>query len=280
MEAPARPHRRLIWKYTAVVVTLVAAAIVSVGLTELYFAYQDSKTGLDPRRTGQGVNGSHVDRAADAGDPAGARRRSPSRPWTRGRAGLDERHQDFSRVLVRRGVRRPAEVPGLGREGAGPHLAARDRPYRQRGRLLQQPDVHPRAGGAAVLSADVYFERRLAAAHDDRRGRDCAWTGRGGRRDRPELRPRRSSTERAIGTTGYAYAVNSRGVLVAHPDINLVLRHTSFASLPQVRAALRGPAESSSRRGDDRARSGRDESAQRLPDRSSRSAGASSSRSR
>ena len=43
MEAPARPHRRLIWKYTAVVVTLVAAAIVSVGLTELYFSYQDSK---------------------------------------------------------------------------------------------------------------------------------------------------------------------------------------------------------------------------------------------
>ena len=46
MEAPARPHRRLIWKYTGVVVTLVAAAIVSVGLTELYFTYQDSKRTL------------------------------------------------------------------------------------------------------------------------------------------------------------------------------------------------------------------------------------------
>ena len=43
---PARPHRRLIWKYTAVVVALVAAAIVSVGLTELYFSYQDSKRAL------------------------------------------------------------------------------------------------------------------------------------------------------------------------------------------------------------------------------------------
>ena len=46
MEATARPHRRLIWKYTAVVVTLVAAAIVSVGLTELYFSYQDSRRAL------------------------------------------------------------------------------------------------------------------------------------------------------------------------------------------------------------------------------------------
>ena len=55
VEAPAPPHRRLIWKYAAVVVTLVAAAIVSVGLTELYFSYQDSKRAADPCRAGQGA---------------------------------------------------------------------------------------------------------------------------------------------------------------------------------------------------------------------------------
>ena len=53
----------------------------------------------------------------------------------------------------------------------------------------------------------------------------------------------REVIERArIGTAGYAYAVDSRGVLVTHQDINLVLQHTSFASLPQVEAALRDPA--------------------------------------
>ena len=46
MKAPARLHRRLIWKYAAVVVTLVAVAIVAVGLTELYFSYQDSQRTL------------------------------------------------------------------------------------------------------------------------------------------------------------------------------------------------------------------------------------------
>ena len=46
MEAPARPHRRLIWKYTAFVVALVGVATISVGLTELYFSYQDSKRAL------------------------------------------------------------------------------------------------------------------------------------------------------------------------------------------------------------------------------------------
>ena len=36
------PRHRLIWRYTAVVVLLVAGAIVSVGLSEFYFSYQDS----------------------------------------------------------------------------------------------------------------------------------------------------------------------------------------------------------------------------------------------
>jgi len=45
-----------------------------------------------------------------------------------------------------------------------------------------------------------------------------------------------------IGDAGYAYAVNSAGELITHPDINLVLAHTSFAALPQVRAALSGAA--------------------------------------
>ena len=48
--------------------------------------------------------------------------------------------------------------------------------------------------------------------------------------------------ERArVGTTGYAYAVDDARQLVTHPDINLVLRQTSFAELPQVRAALQTP---------------------------------------
>ena len=47
MDAPTRPHkRRLIRKYTTVVVALIAAATFLVGLTELYFAYQDSKRAL------------------------------------------------------------------------------------------------------------------------------------------------------------------------------------------------------------------------------------------
>ena len=43
-----------------------------------------------------------------------------------------------------------------------------------------------------------------------------------------------------IGRVGYAYVVDSRGQLVAHPDISLVLQKTDLSSLPQVQAARSG----------------------------------------
>jgi signal transduction histidine kinase/CheY-like chemotaxis protein len=43
-----------------------------------------------------------------------------------------------------------------------------------------------------------------------------------------------------IGKTGYAYAVDARGFLVAHPDISMVLQKRDLSSLPQVRSARDG----------------------------------------
>ena len=40
-----------------------------------------------------------------------------------------------------------------------------------------------------------------------------------------------------IGKTGYAYAVDRKGMLVAHPDISLVLQKRDLSELPQVRSA-------------------------------------------
>ena len=41
-----------------------------------------------------------------------------------------------------------------------------------------------------------------------------------------------------VGTAGFAYVVDARGHLIAHPDISLVLQKTDLSSLPQVRAIL------------------------------------------
>jgi signal transduction histidine kinase len=46
-----------------------------------------------------------------------------------------------------------------------------------------------------------------------------------------------------IGKAGYAYAVSRSGDLIAHPDISLVLQRPSMASLQQVQAAFRTPSD-------------------------------------
>ena len=40
-----------------------------------------------------------------------------------------------------------------------------------------------------------------------------------------------------VGQGGYAYVVDGRGRLIAHPDISLVLQKTDLSALPQIRAA-------------------------------------------
>jgi signal transduction histidine kinase/ActR/RegA family two-component response regulator len=47
-----------------------------------------------------------------------------------------------------------------------------------------------------------------------------------------------------VGGSGFAYAVDVQGRLIAHPDIGLVLKNTSFAALTQVQAALGAPTRS------------------------------------
>jgi signal transduction histidine kinase len=239
VEGPPRPHRRLIWKYTAVVVTLVAAAIVSVGLTELYFSYKDSRRALTRVER---------DKASAAAASIEQQMRDILRQLEavaqptvgRGHAGLVERNQDFLRLIDREPlVSRLTYLDASGRERVRTSPFELDR--LDDGVDRSRSAAFVRARAAKRFLGPVYFLRGSQPHMTVAVGE--LGTGGGVVAADIDLSFVREVLDRArIGSVGYAYAVDSRGELVSHPDINLVLQHTSFAGLPQVRKALDAPA--------------------------------------
>ncbi len=237
--APARPHRRLIWKYTVVVVTLVAAASISVGLTELYFSYQDSKRALTRvERDKASTAAAAIDQQMQELLRELEALAQPTED--EGRAGLTERNQDFHRLLGReRLVNELSYLDAGGRERVRVSPLELDRTDSEIDFSTSEAFVGAQADRRFI--GDVYFKRRsqphvkIAIAEPGGRGVVVADI------DLTFVTP---IIERArIGTAGYAYAVDSRGELFAHPDVDLVLAHTNLASLPQVDAAIRAPAD-------------------------------------
>jgi signal transduction histidine kinase len=158
----------------------------------------------------------------------------------RGKAGLAERNQDFHRLL--------------GRETLVSQLSYLDSTGKER--VRSSPLEIDRIDSRLDLSGSTKFvraraEQRYLGRVYFQRGSQPHMTisvaehgaGRGVVVAEIDLSFVRQVIERArTGTAGYAYAVDSRGELITHRNIDLVLRHTNFASLPQVRAALRTPA--------------------------------------
>jgi signal transduction histidine kinase len=233
LRPPARPRRRLIWKYTAVFVALVAAAIVSVGLTELYFSYQDSK---------KAVGRIERERASSAAASIQQRMDDILRELhdVAQPAGSGARTEDFYTLLKRDElVGRLTYLDSAGKEQVRVSLVDPDRIHS--GIDFSRTPAFFRARSDGSYFGRVYFYRgsqpRMSISVAERK------PGRGVIVADVDLQSVREVIDRAgIGTAGYAYAVDRQGELFAHSDLNLVLAHKSFRSLPQVRAALREPA--------------------------------------
>jgi signal transduction histidine kinase len=239
VEATGPPHRRLVWKYTAVVVALVAAAVVCVGLTELYFSYQDSKRALTRvERDKAYVAATSIEQQMQE---ILRELEAVSQPTVaKGRAGLAERDQDFERLLEREQLfGRLTYVDSSGREQVRTSPLQVDRIGS--GIDLSKTPAFRRARAEQPFLGPVYF-RRGSQPHMTIAVSENA-PGRGVVVAEIDLTPVRQAVDRArAGTAGYAYAVDSRGELLTHSNIDLLLRHTNLASLPQVRDALRDTA--------------------------------------
>lgn len=232
--APPSTSGSLFRKYVVLFVVLVSGALLTSSLVELTFTYQGHQATLKQLQTKEAVTAA----ASIKGfvDDIEAKVRWAVRPlWDIGPGGLGER-QDAYFALLRLA---PAvwEVSYLDRTGtrhlrlsrvqvnsAGGPLdeceeaalkAQPDQPYLCPVYFLNESEPHLRLavadrgpnGGVTVADVDLTFIRDVI------------------------------STIR-VGRAGVAYVVDQDGRLIAYPDISPVLRRSSFADKPQVRAAL------------------------------------------
>ncbi len=246
MATQARPHQRLVWKYVAVVGILVAAAIISVGISESYFSYEDSQRAVTEVEADKASSAaisirqfiqeleSDLEGVAQpiSGDPSGTQReRSFKNLFLRQRAisaltyldatGMECVHTYSNEIdqinsLTCGGDRSSSEefrrARAEQRYFGSVEFSQRDgRPHM----IIAVAEAPP---GEGVIVADVDLGSVIDAI-----------------------------ARAQIGIAGYAYAIDSNGQVIAHTtNISLVLADTNLGALPQVHAALAGAATAGS----------------------------------
>jgi signal transduction histidine kinase len=225
---------QLVQKYAVVFVILVGGALLTSGLVELYFSYGESSAALAQIQQ-EKANGaaSRIELfLTDVERQIAAVAQTPILP---GAAVMEERKNEYVRLL-----RRAPAITEAGYLDANGHEQLRvsrlamnvigsDIDYSGDPRFLE-------ARGGKTYFGPVYFrnesEPYMTVA--------IRASGPDGGVVTAEVNLKLIwdvVSQIKIGRAGYAYVVDGNGVLVAHPDISLVLQKTDLSSLDQVRMA-------------------------------------------
>jgi PAS domain S-box-containing protein len=230
---PPRPWGRLFRKYVLFFVGLVAVALLVNGGFDFWFGYQENKDSLIR------VQQEKADGAAQRIEEfvEGIERQigwTTHAQWSA--APLDQRRFDYVRLLSQTpAITEISELDRDGKEQLKVSRLAMD--VVGSGQDFSQTPAFTEARAHKVWFSPVYFRKEsepymtLAMA---RAGRNAGVTV-------AEVNLKLIwdvITRLRIGQGGYAYVVDGKGKLIAHPDISLVLRDTDFTHLPQVVAAL------------------------------------------
>ncbi len=232
-QTPPRPRGRLFRKYVLFFVGLVAVALLVNGGFDFWFGYQENKDSLIR------VQQEKADGAAQRIEEfvEGIERQigwTTHAQWSA--APLDQRRFDYVRLLSQTpAITEISELDRDGKEQLKVSRLAMD--VVGSGQDFSQTPAFTEARAHKVWFSPVYFRKEsepymtLAMA---RAGRNAGVTV-------AEVNLKLIwdvITRLRIGQGGYAYVVDGKGKLIAHPDISLVLRDTDFTHLPQVAAAL------------------------------------------
>jgi signal transduction histidine kinase len=223
---------RLFTKYVALFVAVVAVALLSNGIFEVFFYYREHKASL--------IRIQHEQAEAAAAKISQFIKEIESQlgwttqlPWSA--ASLENRRFDALRLLRQvPAITELAQIDSTGHERLRVSRLAMD--VIDSGLDLSKDPKFTEAVAHKVHYGPVYFRREsepymtlaLAGTRKDA-GVSIAevnlkliWD---------------VVSQIKVGEHGHAYVVGSQGRLIAHPDISLVLRNTDMSKLPQVRMA-------------------------------------------
>jgi PAS domain S-box-containing protein len=229
----SHPSGRLLRKYALWFIALVGIALIVNSALDFWFSYQEDKAAL--LRVQQEKADSAARRIEQFIDEI-----ERQIGWTthaRWAAGpLDERRFDFVRLLRQApAITELTELDGAGKEQLKVSRLAEDVVGSEEDFSFAPAFTQAKEHG--VWFSPVYFRKEsepYMTMGMARAGKKAGVTV-------AEINLKLIwdvITALKIGEGGYAYVVDSRGRLIAHPDISLVLRHTELAKLPQVSAAL------------------------------------------
>src|SRR5437868_863680 len=229
----AKSRSRLFTKYVALFVAVVAVALLSNGIFEVFFYYREHKVSL--------IRIQHEQAEAAAAKISQFVKEIESQlgwttqlPWSAG--SIEQRRFDALRLLRQvPAITELAQVDSTGKERLRVSRLAMD--VVDSGLDLSKDPKFTEAVAKKVYYGPVYFRREsepymtlsLAGTRKDA-GVSIAevnlkliWD---------------VVSQIKVGEHGHAYVVGSQGRLIAHPDISLVLRNTDMSKLVQVQAAL------------------------------------------
>src|SRR4051794_6116921 len=235
-DAPATaapPRRRLFRKYALLFVGLVGAALLVTSAFDFWFSYQETKSALLRLQQEKAI-------AAAERIEGFVEEIERQIGWTThaqwAAAPLDQRRQDYFRLLRQvPAITELRQLDAEGREQLKVSRLAMDA-IGSATDLSQSPAFLGAKADRRWFSP-IYFRKQsepyvtMAVTHQ---GRNAGVTV-------AEINLKLIwdvITDLKIGTGGYAYVVDNKGQLIAHPDISLVLRGTDLTGLPQVAASL------------------------------------------
>ena len=234
--ALSKPRGRLFRKYVVLFVSLVSGALVTSGLVEIYFSYQENKTALGriQREKAQAAASKIEQFIKEIERQIGW---TTQAQWGARSMALDQRRFDYLRLLKQSpAVTEISQLDTAGKEQLRVSRLAMDVAGSQTDFSQEPKFVEAKAG--KIYFSPVYFRKEsepYMTISMPRSGEDPGVTV-------AEVNLKfiwEVVSQIKVGKAGQAYVADARGQLIAHPDISLVLQKTDLSALPHVQAIRR-----------------------------------------